>query len=103
MGSYRLLDAQEVSYYYTSPQVEYFEDTAGYKKLEKMIGNRIAICCKMPGALNIPVGVYGTNAPGVQIGELGAQCLRDLGISGVEPRVFYDVCRARLNLDKAKS
>ena len=102
MSGYRQLAPAELQYYYTNTQLEGFQQDGSYEQLEQMVNDRIALCCKMPGALNIPVGEFAVNAPGIHVGELGAQCLRDLGLSGVEPRVLYDVCRARHNLEEAK-
>ena len=94
------LASQEVGYYFLPEQIENFKKQV---TVEEILDKNLDYCCQMPGALNIPVGVYGVNAPGDTIGKMGVQCLEERGISGINAWTLSSVCRNRKNLKKFNS
>ena len=84
---------EELKYYYLPSQLEKFD--ASYDALQRRMESSIAECCEVPGAINIPVGVYGVNAPGDTIGKLGEMCLESKGIRGVDAWALSAICQKR--------
>ena len=81
-------------------EMERFSSTDDYNELEKKIQERVTKCCQVPGALNLPVGRYATNATGNVIGKWGVECLESTGIQGINAGMFSNICKAHLNLKR---
>lgn len=88
------LEKNELQYYYLPHQLEGFSKTTMID-IQQRVQKSIRECCDIPGAINIPVGIYGSNAPNTALGNGGVACLEKKGIRGVNAWTLSAVCRQR--------